>query len=376
MNKEMKFTFYLILKIYLFLSLLTIAMMFLLLLNCVSPTENVDKIPPSVDILSPKNNSIVWGVVTVTCIATDDIGLDKAELFLNGKSTRIIDNTVPFQLKWNTQGYVNNLYTITVRVYDINKNKTDSKPINLNVVNPAPISMIFVAGGTFAMGDIWGNGENDELPIHNVTVDSFYIGRYEITQAQWDTIMGNNPSNFQGDNRPVERITWFEAIDFCNSLSIHEGLTSCYSIDSGNVICDFMANGYRLPTEAECEFAARGGNLSMNHIFSGEDVPEIVAWYNLNSDDSTHEIATKQPNELGIYDMSGNVWEFCWDWYGNYSTSSQTNPAGPSNGTFKVIRGGAFNESSNGIRASEREKEIPNTLGVNNYIGFRVARTF
>ncbi|MHA2030599.1 MAG: SUMF1/EgtB/PvdO family nonheme iron enzyme [Candidatus Kariarchaeaceae archaeon] len=355
--------------------LLIISLLIFSLLSCNNPNEPDDNTPPSVKIISPPNNSVVSGIVTIICVATDNQGIEKLELWINGNSTGIIDNSEPFELNWDTQNYVNGSYIITVRAFDINDNKTDSDPINLNLVNPTPMSMILVVGGIFTMGDTWGDGDGDELPIHSVTLDSFYIGQYEITQAQWDSIMGSNPSTFQGQNRPVERITWFEALTFCNSLSLRDNLTPCYNINGNNVIWDISANGYRLPTEAEWEFAARGGTLSQNYKFSGNNTPDNVAWYSSNSGNGTHEVGFKQPNELGIYDMSGNVWEFCWDWYGNYSASPQTNPTGPSNGTDKVVRGGAFYESSHRIRVSERGTELPNSTGGNDYIGLRLVRS-
>ena len=178
-----------------------------------------------------------------------------------------------------------------------------------------PKKMIYVEGGTFQMGST--NGGSSEQPIHTVTVSSFLIGKYEVTQKEWQEVMGYNPSYSEGDNRPVEKVSWYDAVEFCNKLSEKEGLTPAYTINGFDVSCNWSANGYRLPTEAEWEYAAKGGKKSKNYKYSGSDNIDDVAWYDANSDGRSHDVGTKAPNELGIYDMSGNVWEMCWDSFDN-----------------------------------------------------------
>jgi len=248
--------------------------------------------------------------------------------------------------------------------------------------------LVYVESGTFQMGSTTGN--SDEKPVHSVTLSDFYIGKTEVTQAQWKAVMGNNPSDFKGDNLPVESVNWFDAVECCNKLSEMEGLEKCYTIDYdkmdpnnkdnyGNdnykflVSCNFNANGYRLPTEAEWEYAAKGGNKSRGYTYSGSNTIDDIAWYDGNSGRKTHSVATKQPNELGIYDMSGNVWEWCWDCHGVYPSSSQTDPKGPSSGTYRVLRGGCFyNFYAEDCQVANRAYSKQDCSG--NGDGFRVVR--
>ena len=187
--------------------------------------------------------------------------------------------------------------------------------------------MVFVEGGTFTMGAT-AEQESDaydfESPTHSVTLSSYYIGKYEVTQAQWRAVMGSNPSLFAGDNLPVEQVSWNDIQEFITKLNQQTGKT------------------FRLPTEAEWEYAARGGNKSKGYKYSGSNTVDDVAWYNNNSSNTTHPVGQKAPNELGIYDMSGNVWEWCQDWYGSYSSDSQTNPTGPNSGSGRVLRGSSL----------------------------------
>lgn len=200
--------------------------------------------------------------------------------------------------------------------------KTDT-PYNNKNYSP---EMVFVEGGTFQMGS--NDGQSDEKPVHSVTVGSFMIGKYEVTQELWESVMGNNPSNFKGSKRPVEKVSWYDAVEFCNKLSEKEGLQKAYSRSGANTTCDFNANGYRLPTEAEWEYAARGGASSTNTQYSGSNTIGNVAWYVSNSNNTTYEVGTKSPNQLGIYDMSGNVWEWCWDLYSVFGVFCRVNRGG------------------------------------------------
>ena len=171
--------------------------------------------------------------------------------------------------------------------------------------------------------------------------------------------MGTNPSYYKGESRPVDQVTWFNAIEYCNALSRKEGLTPCYTQSGGTWTCNFNADGYRLPTEAEWEYAARGGNKSHGYKYSGSDS------------------LTKEANELGLYDMSGGVvWEWCWDWYGSYSSSSQTNPTGASSGSERVFRGGCWNNNASYCRVASRAKNYNRyPSNSSSHVGFRVVRS-
>jgi len=233
------------------------------------------------------------------------------------------------------------------------------------------IEMLLVKGGTFQMGSIFG--QKTEEPVHSVTVTSFFIGKYEVTQENWQKIMGTNPSYFKGDKKPVEQITWYEAIEFCNKFSQKEGLTPAYTINGKDVFCNWEEDGYRLPSEAEWEFAAKGGKYSKSLEYSGSSDLDEVGWYNGNSNFKSKDVGTKKANELGIYDMSGNVWEWCWDLYDNYSSSPQTNPHGVTRGTHRVHRGGSFCDIDIYCQISCRSNFYPDYSRFN--LGFRLARS-
>jgi formylglycine-generating enzyme required for sulfatase activity len=206
--------------------------------------------------------------------------------------------------------------------------------------NQYVIDMVFVESGTFMMGcteEQEGNCFDNEYAVHKVSVNSFYIGKYEVTQAQWRAVMGNNPSYANGDNLPVESVYWIDVQKFIEKLNVLTG------------------KSYRLPTEAEWEYAVRGGNKSRKYKYSGSNSPSDVAWFASNSNNKTHAVGSKQPNELGIYDMSGNVLEWCADWWDEeYSSESQINPVGPESGSFHVNRGGKCSSGAKGIRVSVR----------------------
>ena len=216
-------------------------------------------------------------------------------------------------------------------------------------------NMVYVEGGTFTMGATseQKKPDDDEKPTHRVSLSSFYIGKYEVTQALWKAVMGSNPSRFEGDNLPVERVSWNDCQTFLRKLNAMTG------------------KNFRLPTEAEWEFSARGGNLSRGYQYSGSKKIDDVAWYRNNSGSKTHNVGTKAPNELGIYDMSGNVWEWCQDWEGSYSSSAQTNPKGPSCGSFRVVRGGGWNFIAGCCRVAFRIYYAPDASG--GPVGLRLA---
>jgi formylglycine-generating enzyme required for sulfatase activity len=239
-------------------------------------------------------------------------------------------------------------------------------------VEQAPLDgFVRVEGGTFMMGSPLPEEEREdnETP-HKVTVTSFYMGKYEVTQEEWVAVMGTNPSNFKGDNLPVEQVRWYDAIKYCNKRSVKEGLTPAYR-GSGKGVT-WNGNGYRLPTEAEWEYAARGGNLGDFLVYRYASNEDVVTWYNGNSGEKTHPVGTKQPNGLGIYDMSGSVYEWCWDWSGDYPSSPQTDPRGASSGSYRVARGGSFNGQN--PRSVWRSYSTPSNRADN--LGFRLVRSY
>ena len=222
-------------------------------------------------------------------------------------------------------------------------------------VNGVSFTMKLVEGGTFQMGATAEQGsdaDSDEKPVHSVTLSNYYMGETEVTQALWKAVMGNNPSRFKGDNLPVEQVSWNDCQEFIRKLNQKTG------------------KNFRLPTEAEWEYAARGGKKSKGYKYAGSNNIGSVAWYDDNSGSKTHEVKGKSPNELGLYDMSGNVWEWCSDWKGSYSSDSQTNPIGASSGSLRVLRGGSWINGARICRVSLRSSFGPGNRG--NSGGFRL----
>jgi len=252
--------------------------------------------------------------------------------------------------------------------------------------------LVFVKGGTFLMGNNGSDGNEEERPVHEVTVIDFYISKYEITQSEWGKHM---PAFYydsgEGSNYPVYYVSWYEVLKYSNKRSIAEGLNPCYSINGSTdpdiwgaspatadenwdaVVCNWKANGYRMPTEAEWEYASRGGDKAQGLKFSGSNDHLKVAWMEENSGIKLHEVGRKQANELGLYDMSGNLYEWCWDWYGEYPDSALTNPTGPATGKFRVERGGAWDRGVNASKVDSRYFFKPQTSYGG--VGVRIART-
>ena len=242
--------------------------------------------------------------------------------------------------------------------------------------NTIPDEFVYVPGGTFTMGNTLGGGNSNELPLHEVTLSSYLIGKYEVTQAEYSQYMqpGSNwTSNYGlGPDYPAYYVSWYAILKYCNLRSMAEGLTPVYTISGstnpanwGSVptsnnatwnaaICNWSANGYRLPTEAEWEYAARGGAVTPDYIYSGSNDINTVAWYSGNSGSTTHPVGMLGPNGLSTYDMSGNVWEWCWDWYGDYTSQSQINPTGPGSGSYRLLRGGSWDLTATYCRVSYR----------------------
>lgn len=260
---------------------------------------------------------------------------------------------------------------------------------------PVPGEMVSVAGGTFTTTD-----PSKQTSV-TLTVSDFSIGKYEVTQKEWEDVMGSNPADYDptnnagvADDNPVFHVSWFDILVFCNKKSALDELTPCYTINVSTnpadwgaipeyssdptfnawnaVECDWNATGYRLPTEAEWEFAARGGvNWADAYTYSGSNTIGDVAWYNDNSDSELHSIGTRLPNQLGIYDMTGNLYEYCWDWYAPYADDS-TDPVGPSTGDMRIVRGGSWMSIPANCVVNGRYREYPNTRY--DYNGFRVAK--
>ena len=235
--------------------------------------------------------------------------------------------------------------------------KTLEKPVNETInVNGVSFTMIAVDGGTFSMGATSEQGsdaDNNEKPVHSVTLSGYYIGETEVTQELWEAVMGSNPSSFSGDQKPVECVSWDDCKEFITKLN------------------NLTGKNFRLPTEAEWEYAARGGNKSKGYKYSGSNTIGNVAWYRDNSGSTTHNVKTKSPNELGIYDMSGNVWEWCLDWSGSYSRGAVTDPQGPQSGSLRVMRGGSWDDFALHCKVVYRRHGFPDDRF--NCGGFRLA---
>ena len=238
------------------------------------------------------------------------------------------------------------------------------------------VQMVLLPGGTYTMGD--KDGEVDEAP-HNVTLSPFYMDKYEVSQEEYERVMGENPSKVKGKKNPVEQVRWSDAVRYCNARSQLEGLDPAYDLKTWT--CRFQANGYRLPTEAEWEYAARAGATSSYCFGNSEAMLKDDAWFKDNASGRPHPVGLRKPNAWGLYDMHGNVWEWCNDFYkvDYYAESPAKDPRGPQSGDKKVLRGGCWNSSADACRSAYRYSESPAysdvCFGYDIY-GFRCVRKY
>ena len=272
-------------------------------------------------------------------------------IFLSGMALTAAAQGIVVNLKNGNKVYYKAAEVESVGVYGYGEEpEPDLNKTNFTV-NGVSFKMVQVKGGTFNMGSTSGN--NDEKPVHSVTLSDFSIGETEVTQELWAAVMGENSNSSNKNKNPKAGVSWDDCQTFITKLN------------------ELTGRKFRLPTEAEWEFAARGGVESKGYTYSGSNVIDDVAWYDENSGSITHDVATKAANELGIYDMSGNVYEWCQDWYQYYSSSSQNNPTGPSSGSSRVIRGGGWRSTNSNCMPFMRSNHWPS--GYYNYLGLRLA---
>jgi formylglycine-generating enzyme len=254
---------------------------------------------------------------------------------------------------------------------DKNYNVSDVQSITFGKASDTSGTMVLIPAGTFQMGQL-----DIVTPVHTVNITkAFYMGKYEVTQKQYEDVIGSNPSRFAGNpNNPVEQVSWYDAVQFCNELSKKEGLEQCYTLEGGTTWrCDFEKKGYRLPTEAEWEYTCRAGTLTDYYTGTTESQLASAGWYDGNSNSTTRPFGQKVPNKFGVYDMHGNVWEWCWDWYSDYIAGSCDDPTGPITGSYRVLRGGSWNDEASSCRSANRiNTDSDNRISID---GFRVVRT-
>lgn len=320
------------------------------------------------------NKPYISSISSSQIIAGDTITLSGNDFTFQNSSARIIfssGKSLIFSdcLKWNNN-YIKFIMpeNIVSGILAVVVNSDTSNKLNITVSNYPIPEMVELKSDSFSMGN--SLALLSEKPVHKVILTKNYlISKTEITQRLWKAITGKNPSIFKGGDLPVNNVNWNEAIDFCNKLSLAEGLKPYYKISGDTVRIDTTSKGYRLPTEAEWEYACK---YKSNRDFSGSGNINEMGWYALNSAYAPHSVGSKQANELGLFDMHGNVWEWCWDFYSeNYYQSTPTkDPAGPANGTQHVLRGGSFIDGASFCRSTGRS--FPYTTFEN--CGLRIAK--
>jgi len=346
----------------------------MLLLGCSSPTgpagENSAKAITSFSFTSPAaaTGTITGSAITVTLPWATSVTALVASFTTTGTSVKV---GATVQTSGTTANDFSSPVTYTITAAD---GSTQNYAVTVTVASFYS-EMIAVPAGSF------NNGSSQ------VTLSAFHMSKYDITQSQYQAITGVNPSYFSGNadaaTCPVEQVTWYDAVEFCNGLSSADGLQQVYtisgrtpatgySITAATVTADFTKSGYRLPTEAQWEYAARAGTTTTYYWGNASDDPTLkkYAWYAANSGSATHSVGQKLPNAWGLYDMVGNVWQWCWDWYDTYPTEPQTDPTGPSSGTSRILRGGCWGNSSSRLRSANRGGNDP--YNVDSGVGFRV----
>lgn len=236
------------------------------------------------------------------------------------------------------------------------------------------MTLIELPGGTFQMGSPSDEvcRSDDEGPVHEVRVSAFAIGKYLVTQAQYQAVMGHNPGDWGIDDLPVNKVAWFDVVRFCNKLSERAGIEKCYEIDGRDVKWNRNAEGYRLPTEAEWEYACRAGTETPYSFDDDVEALGKYAWFDQNAED-LNPVGAKHPNPWGLHDVHGNLWEWLWDWDNTYTSRSVVDPVGPLTGKYRVLRGGAFWDESGALRSATRFRYVPDDWC--RYFGLRCARS-
>ncbi|MFC2100888.1 SUMF1/EgtB/PvdO family nonheme iron enzyme, partial [Bacteroidota bacterium] len=322
----------------------------------------------SIEVIAGQKESYDFILKPKTGILSIMTNPPQADIYINDKyydkTPRFINDLIigEYEVKLSKEGFADKTIIVIIKENEttmINEQLqiTEISNSKTNESYKDSIEMILVKGDTFQMGNNEGY-QIDEAPMHTVNINNFFIGKYEVTQKLWREIMDNNPSYFSGcDSCPVENVSWENVQEFIQKLNIKTGLS------------------YRLPTEAEWEYAARGGSQSNGSKYSGGNDPAKVAWYWENSDKKTHIVGTKIANELCVFDMSGNVWEWCNDWYdeGYYKKSPEKNPKGPTKGKYRILRGNSWYDNSKSLQVTNRNRDYP-VIGDFSR-GFRIART-
>jgi len=318
---------------------------------------------------------------------------------INGKITNDDVNVVAGTAAF-ANATVSNNKTVTFSGWSLNGADANNYTLSAQPVSVTAsinwVDIVSIPAGTFTMGSTESGSYIDERPQHSVTLSSFKMGKYQVTQAQWEAVMGSNPSSFSSNpqageiqsKRPVERVSWYDTLVFCNKLSAIEGLSPAYRINgstdptvwgtvptNNNTTWNSVeivagSTGYRLPTEAQWEYACRAGTTTAYN--TGATISDNTGWYSSNSGSKTHEVGLKPANAFGLYDMHGNVWEWCWDWYGSYSSDAQTDPTGAAAGSYRVERGGSWGNSASSACSSCRGYDDPYYGYI--YYGFRLVR--
>ena len=305
------------------------------LASATNPTRPATPIPPK--------KNMAWAIVPVGCLVVGLFFLALIIMFNALKSCRT--DREPVKMEYPLDESEEKTDTIFPADYPPAEEQEPVADENLLIFDNLINNMVRVQGGTFQMGSEDSEAESDEQPIHTVTVSSFYIGKYEVTQREWEAVMGSNPSEFRGANRPVENVSWYDCNDFISKLNEKTGLE------------------FRFPTEAEWEFAAQGGINNNDYYYVGSNYVGEVAWYKENSSNMSHEVGRKSPNSLGLYDMSGNVREWCKDYYdeGYYWNSPSDNPCNYTASSNRVNRSCSWGSNSKYCRVANRDGLPPST---------------